>query len=205
MATLSSEFRSLGQLSDFVRVSRGFPTQRTQSSGRLAVLSVTELRNAQEPTRFADRSDLDDLGLQQTIPGDVLLTIEGSSLGELFVVPQGMEPFVCARQAVRMTVSETQNAIIHPSFLGAWLSSQQAQRQLATLSGGRTIRRVSFQYIGNLMIPVLPWETQVEIAKKFEAIETARLAHRALVATMEVMQSLEVELAFADVNALSTS
>jgi hypothetical protein len=45
----------------------------------------------------------------------------------------------------------------------------------------------------------------VEIAKKFEAIETARLAHRALVATMEVMQSLEVELAFADVNALGTS
>ena len=202
MEAVSLEFRSLGQLSEVVRISKGFPTQRTQDSGQFAVFSVSELRDAQAPTRFADRADLDELGLHPASPGDVLLTIEGPNLGEVFVVPQDTEPFVCARQAVAMTVVDLPR-VIHPSFLGAWLCSQRARRQLATLCAGRTIRRISFQYIRNLMVPLLPWERQLEIAKRFDAIETARLAHRAVVNSMETMQALEVELAFADLNAVS--
>lgn len=201
MGAVSLEFRSLGQLSEVVRISKGFPTQRTRDSGHFAVYSVSELRDAQAPTRFADRADLDDLGMYPASPGDILLTIEGPNLGEVFVVPQDTEPFVCARQAVSLTVVGMPG-VIHSSFLGAWLCSQRAQQQLATLSTGRTIRRVSLQYIRNLMVPTLPLQRQLEIAKRFDSIETARLAHRSVVNTMEAMQTLEVEVAFADLNAL---
>jgi hypothetical protein len=79
----------LGDLTSAVTITRGFPTQRTVPDGDVPVMSVADLRNDSAPRHFADLDAIDEAGLDFAEPGDVLVAIEGGTVGETMVVAEG--------------------------------------------------------------------------------------------------------------------
>jgi hypothetical protein len=113
-------------------ITRGFPTQRAVETGDVRVMSVAGLRSAAPPRHFAERVDITDSDLAQ--PGDVLVAIEGGTVGETLVVPEGVEEFVPAQQAATLRVHD--RSLLDPWYLGAWLTSEPAAEQLRRLARG---------------------------------------------------------------------
>ncbi len=91
-------------------ITKGFPTQRALPEGDVRVMSVAALRNTASPKHFAERDDIADLGLDLAQPGDVLVAIEGGTVGETLVVPAGIDEFVPSQQAATLRVTDTSAA-----------------------------------------------------------------------------------------------
>ena len=96
------------------------PDTASSRLGDVRVMSVAALRNAVPPRHFADRVDVTEADIAQ--PGDVLVAIEGGTVGETLVVPEGLEDFVPSQQAVTLRVGDRTS--IDPWYLGAWLTSE---------------------------------------------------------------------------------
>src|SRR5262245_46830021 len=97
----------IGEIADALAVTRGFPTQRATQDGEVPVRSIADLRNDSPPRHFADRADIEDLGLGPAQPGDVLVAMEGGTVGETMVVPTGLDEFVPSQQAATLRVLDT--------------------------------------------------------------------------------------------------
>src|SRR5207249_1841050 len=106
--------------------------------GEVRVMSVAALRNAAPPKHYAQRIDLTEDDIAQ--PGDVLVAIEGGTVGETLVVPEGLEEFVPSQQAATLRVRDL--AHLDPWYLGAWLTSEPATEQLRRLARGLGIQRI---------------------------------------------------------------
>src|SRR5690348_14166568 len=118
----------LGDLEGAVSLHRGFPTQRAGSDGPVPVLSIAAIRNATPPKHFARWEDIRDVGLELAQPEDVLIAIEGGTVGEAMVVPPAMDKFVPSQQVATLRV--TDRTILDPWYLGAWLASVPGHEQV---------------------------------------------------------------------------
>src|ERR1700722_7868077 len=130
----------LGDLVPALTITKGYPTQRALPEGDVRVMSVAALRNTALPKHFADRDAIDDLGLELAQPGDVLVAIEGGTVGETLVVPDGIDEFVPSQQAATLRVVDP--AKLDPWYLGAWLATEPAREQLRRLARGQGIQRI---------------------------------------------------------------
>jgi len=186
----------LGDLSDLT-ITRGFPTQRAVPEGDVRVMSVAMLRNDAAPKHFAERDAVADLGMDVAQPGDVLVAIEGGTVGESLVVPPGIDEFVPSQQAAMLRVSDP--TVLDPWYLGAWLTTDSAREQLRRLARGLGIQRVPLKDLGSLIVQVPPLETQRKIGEQFRAFETAIQSHRAVMGCLEELRSLDLVLTFASI------
>lgn len=185
----------LGELTpQTVRITRGFPTQHAVEHGDVRVMSVAALRNAAPPKNFADRGDIAESDLAR--PGDVLVAIEGGTVGETLVVPTGLEEFVPSQQAATLRVEDPSR--LDPWYLGAWLTSETASQQLRRLARGLGIQRIPIKELSSLIVPVPPLVEQREIGERFQAFESAIRSHRALSACLQELRDLDLVVAFAD-------
>jgi hypothetical protein len=187
----------LSDLGPSLTITRGFPTQRAAPEGDVRVMSVAMLRNDAAPRHFAERDDLADLGMQVAQPGDVLVAIEGATVGESLVVPPGIDEFVPSQQAA--TLRATDPAMLDPWYLGAWLSTDSAREQLRRLARGSGIQRIPLKDLGSLIVLVPPLEAQREIGGQFRAFEAAIQSHRAVIACLEELRGLDLVLTFASI------
>lgn len=178
-------------------ITRGFPTQRAVPEGDVRVMSVAMLRNTAPPKHFAERDALADLGMDVAQPGDVLVAIEGGTVGESLGVPPGIDDFVPSQQAATLRV--TNPTMLDPWYLGAWLTTDPAREQLRRLARGSVIQRIPLKDLGSLIVHVPPLATQREIGEQFRAFETAIQSHRAVMACLEELRSLELVLTFASI------
>jgi len=192
----------LGDLSGLT-ITRGFPTQRAVPEGDVRVMSVAMLRNTAPPKHFAERDALADLGMDVAQPGDVLVAIEGGTVGESLVVPPGINEFVPSQQAATLRVADP--TMLDPWYLSAWLTTDAAREQLRRLVRGVGIPRIPLRDLGFLFIPVPPLATQREIGEQFRAFETTIQSHRAVTACLEELRSLELVLTFASITTYETS
>lgn len=179
-----------------VQVTRGFPTQRATSGGDLRVMSIAALRSEAAPKHFAQRYDLDELGLGVALKGDVLVAIEGGTIGETFVVPEDHEPFVPSQQAATLRVVDS--AQLNPWYLGAWLSTDLAAEQLRRLARGSGIQRIAMKDLTTLPLSMPPIELQREIGDRHRAFDSAIRAHRAITRCLEELRWVDVNVTFAD-------
>jgi len=191
---ISEEIRLGDLLSAVLDVTRGFPTQRAVSEGDVRVMSVAALRNATPPKYFADRMELKESDLAQ--PGDVLVAIEGGTVGETLVVPEGLEEFLPSQQAATLRVHDRSR--LYPRYLGAWLSAEPAAEQLRRLARGSGIQRIAIKELSSLIVRVPPLDEQQAIGERFRAFETAIRSHRAVSACLEELRDLDLVVAFAD-------
>jgi restriction endonuclease S subunit len=185
----------LGDLVRAVTVTKGFPTQRALPKGDVRVMSVAALRNAASPKYFAQRDAIADVGLELAQPGDVLVAIEGGTVGETVVVPDGTEEFVPSQQAATLRVRDATR--LDPWYLGAWLTSEPGRDQLRRLTRGMGIQRIPIKDLASLIVRVLPSEVQREIGERFRAFEAAIRSHRAVTACLEDLRDIDLVVAFA--------
>jgi restriction endonuclease S subunit len=192
----------LGDLSQALIVRRGFPTHRSEPEGDVPVMSVADLRNDSPPKHFADRDLLGDVGLDVAKPGDVLISVEGGTVGETLVVPDGAKEFVPSQQAATLRVIDS--SILDPWYL-AWLTTKPAREQLRRLARGSAIQRIPLKDLASLTVRIPPLAGQVEIGRRLLAFEAAIESHRAVTACLEELRSLDLALTFADFNTNATS
>lgn len=194
---LMSEQVRLGDI-PALSINKGFPPSRSLPEGEVSILSVPALRNSMLPRHFAQRHDLEDLQINLAQPGDVLIAIEGGTVGEVFVVPTDTKEFVASQQVATLRVTDT--AGIDPWYLGAWLNTEVAQQQLGRLAQGSAIKRIPIKYLTSLNIQVPPIEQQRIIGEHFQTLETTIQSHRAMTACLEELRSIDLIMTFASIN-----
>jgi restriction endonuclease S subunit len=185
----------LGEISDAVSVTRGFPTHRAMPEGGVPVMSIADLRNDSPPRHFADREDIHDVGLEPARPGDVLISIEGGTVGETLVVPDGVDEFVPSQQAASLRVLD---GSIDPWFLGAWLSTEPAREQVRRLARGSGIQRIAMKELPSLILRLPPLDDQQAIGARFRAFEISIRSHRSVAACLEDLRNLDLQVIFAE-------
>ena len=191
----------LGDLARVLTDHQGFPTQRALPEGDVRVMSVAALRNAASPKYFAEREAIADLGLELAQPGDVLVAIEGGTVGETLVVPDGIEEFVPSQQAATLRVVDTTR--LDPWYLGAWLATEPAREQLRRLARGSGIQRIPIKDLTSLIVG-FPVADQRQIGERFRAFETAIQSHRAVTACLEELRDADLVVTFADIDSNGT-
>lgn len=179
-----------------IDISRGFPTQRAVPDGDLPVASIAGLRTGSPPRHFATRDDLAALGLDRARPGDVLVAIEGGTIGETMMVSEGHGEFVPSQQAATLRVIDTER--IDPWYLAAWLSTEVAEEQLRRLARGSGIQRIAMKDLPSLMISVPPLEDQREVGERFRAFDASIRSHRAITTCLEQLLEADLVVTFAD-------
>jgi restriction endonuclease S subunit len=158
-------------------------------------MSLAALRNQAPPKAFADRDAIADLGLDLAKPGDVLVAVEGGTVGEALVVPGDIDEFVPSQQVVALRVVDTTR--LDPWYLGAWLSTEPAREQLR-LARGRGIQRIPIKDLASLSVEIPPLADQREIGRRFLGFENAIRAHRAVTVCLEQLRDLDLVVTFAD-------
>jgi hypothetical protein len=186
----------LGDLAQAVTTTRGFPTNRTVPDGDVPVMSIADLRNDSAPRHFADLEAIEEAGLSFAEPGDVLIAIEGGTVGEAMVVAEGLAQFVPSQQVAILRVTDTDR--VDPWYLGAWFAAQQGRAQLLGLAGGVALRRIRIRDLASVTVKLLPISQQRDIGQRFVAFETAIKSHRAVAGCLEDLRDVDLVLAFSD-------
>lgn len=194
--TVFEEIRLADLVPDHVKVTRGFPTQRGVAEGDLPVMSIAALRSGSTAKHFADHDDLADLRLDVAKPGDILVAIEGGTIGETMVVPDSREEFVPSQQAATLRILDVER--IDPWYLGAWLSTDIAGEQLRRLARGSGIQRIAMKDLSSLTLSVPSLEDQREIGARFRAFDSSIRAHRSITAALEQLLEVDLAVTFAD-------
>jgi restriction endonuclease S subunit len=185
----------LGDLAHVLEVRRGFPTHRGSPDGETRVMSVADLRNDSPPRHFADRESISDVGLDAAQPGDVLIAVEGGTVGETLVVPQGIDEFVPSQQAATLRVLDPSR--LDPWYLGAWLMTEPAREQIRRLARGTAIQRIPIKDLASVIVRVPPLAEQREVGMRFVAFENAIELHRCVAACLRDLRDLDLVLTFA--------
>jgi restriction endonuclease S subunit len=186
----------LGDLEGVLTISKGFPTQRADPEGEVRVMSVAALRNETPPKLFADPDDIRDVGLSLARPGDVLIAVEGGTVGETTVVPEGLDEFVPSQQVATLRVID--HTQLDPWFLGAWFATEPAREQIRRLARGTGIQRVPLHDLASLTVRVPPLADQRDIGRRFLTFENAIKGHRAVAACLEELRDVDLIVTFAD-------
>lgn len=188
----------LGDLYPALGIHKGFPTQRARLAGDVSVWSVAALRAARSPKRFAQRHDLADLRIDLARPGDVLVALEGVTIGESLIVAPGADEFVPSQQVATLRVSDT--TVLDPWYLGAWLATDSAQAQLRRLTRRSGVQRIPIKDLGRVILPIPSLQQQRKIGERFGAFETSIQSHRAVTACLEELRAVDLGIAFAHIN-----
>lgn len=194
--TRFEELRLADLVPDHIKVTRGFPTQRGVAEGDLPVMSIAALRSGSTAKHFANREDLADLRLDIASPADVLVAIEGGTIGETMVVPDSHEDFVPSQQAATLRIQDVER--IDPWYLGAWLSTEFAGEQLRRLARGSGIQRIAMKDLSSLTLSVPSIEDQREIGERLRAFDGSIRAHRSITACLEQLLEVDLVATFAD-------
>jgi hypothetical protein len=186
----------LGELGDELTISRGFPTQRATPDGEVRVMSLAALRNQTQPKLFASWDDLSEVALELAQPGDVLIAVEGGTVGETMVVPEGrLDEFVPSQQVATLRVIG--GARLDPWFLGAWFATEPAREQIHRLARGTGIQRVPVHDLWSLTVRLPSLADQRMIGRKFLAFENAIQAHRAVTSCLQDLRDVDLVVTFA--------
>jgi len=188
--------QKLSELGDVVRVARGFPTTRTAPDGDLPVWSVASLIGDREARAFANRDDVGESGALVGEPGDVLVAIEGGSVGDAFLVTEGVPAFVPSQQAA--TIRVVKMATLLPAYLAAWLASPPGRQELLRLVRGAGIQRIALADLGALPVPVAPQDTQFAIGRQLVQLNDAITSHRRAADCVAELREVELTRAFRD-------
>lgn len=186
----------LGDLTAAVTIIRGFPTNRTAKDG-VPVMSIADIRNDLAPRHYADIDAMEDIGLDFAEPGDVLVAIEGGTVGETMTILEDSRQFVPSQQAVTLRV--TDRGVVDPWYLGAWLATEQGHEQLRRLARGAAIQRIPISALASLPVILPPLAQQRDIGRRFIAFENAIKAHRNIAACLEDLCVVDLAVAFAEV------
>ena len=156
-------------------------------------MSIADLR-AQRPARhFVDPENLLESEELIAVPGDVLISIEGGTVGEGLVVGKNQSTFVPSQQVAMIRIGDHQK--LDPWFLVAWLGSEQGVTSLKTITRGAGIQRISRNDLYKLEVPVPPLRDQKNIGELARNFNETIQSHRRVIAQMEELLPIEINVA----------
>lgn len=179
-----------------IEILRGMPTSRTAKSGEVPVLSVAALRNGDAPRRFVGRREIEATGVEVAEIHDVLVSIEGGSVGECFVVHEGLGEFVPSQQVATIKLGSPPSP--DAWYLGAWLSSAEGQQRMSALVRGSGIQRIAVSDLEMLEVKFPDDEEQRRIGERYRAFVESIRAHRTAVSCLEDLMDVELQIAFSE-------
>ena len=182
---------------------RGVPTARTLDSGTIPVLSIADLRSGRAPRSFVEPEDLQDLGAMVAEPNDVLISIEGGTVGECLAVDDTRVTFVPSQQVATVRVGG--DALVDPWYLAAWLGSEEGELAVKMLARGAAIQRIAIRDLESLQVKVLPLDEQRHIGKMYQAFQRSIQSHRDAIIDLEMLLPIEVNQAIRHGSTPSTS
>lgn len=188
--------QKLSGLRNVVRIARGIPTARTMTKGEIPVLSVAALVSNKAATAFVNMTDVDDVGALLSEPGDVLVAVEGGSVGDSFFVTPGSSLFVPSQQAVTIRIFD--QSVIQPQYLAAWIASPIARQQLLRLARGAVIQRISLSDLTSFVIPLAPIDVQNQIGESMTAFAEAITEHKKVLNYLNKLREIELTSRFSD-------
>jgi len=196
----------LGDLGHVLAITRGFPTQHAVPEGDVRVMSIAALRNQTPAKLFADRDAISDAGLRTAQAGDVLVAVEGGTVGETMIVPADIDEFVPSQQVATIRIADDTlfpdpATALDPYYLGAWLSTEQAREQIRRLARGSAIQRIPVADLASVTVMIPPLEDQLAIGGRFQAFENAIRQHRAVTDHLQDLRDLDLVVTFADAQA----
>lgn len=161
----------------------GIPFLRAENIRELSVVPT-------DSPLFIDEQVDEALRRSRIQPSDVLVSIAGT-IGRVGVVPEDAPPMNCNQAVAIIRLGER----LLPRYLAHWLTSQDAQAQMARAQVTATISNLSLGQIGELAVPVPPLAEQeriVGILDKSDAIRQKR--RKAIILTDELLRSAFLEL-----------
>jgi restriction endonuclease S subunit len=135
--------------------------------------------------------------MEPAAPGDVLVAIEGSTLGEAYVVSEDDDEFVPSQQVATLKVID--RGKLDPSYLGAWLMTETALERIRRLARGSANQRIPIRDLASLTLMLPSLTDQQEIGRRFLAFETTIQSHRSVMTCLERLLRLDLVATFANV------
>jgi len=185
----------LSELTGALTINRGILTQVTAPHGQLPVLSVPELRTGAAAKRFVNEGALAEAHQGIAVEEDVLVALEGTAAGEIFVVPEDFPIFVPSQQVAVIRIQDRSR--LDPWYLGAFLSTESARNQMRRLARGEKVQRIPVKDLHSVTIPLLPALAQSSNGGRHRAYQIAIRAHRETAQHLESMCAAEAEMNFA--------
>jgi type I restriction enzyme S subunit len=164
--------------------------------GSVPILSVASLIGDKEASAFIETDDIDQLGALISRPGDLLIAIEGGSVGDSFFVTPTLPLFVPSQQAVTVRVMEPSTLL--PEYLAAWVSSPVGRQQLLRLARGGGIQRIALSDLLKLSVPMPPMDVQRNIGDRLAGLSEAIAEHRKVLDALNELRELELTWLFRD-------
>lgn len=191
------EMRQVADLSQVLQLIKGFPTSRTADHGAIPVKSIAVLRNGEASSLSIDLDQVEEGQVRLAEIGDVLVAVEGGTVGESIIVTERMVGFVASQQA--MTLRAAKHGPLDPWFLAAWMRSDQGRASLSRLVKGSGIQRIAYRDLLTLELPVPPLSDQRRIGQLFRTFTESTEAHKQIVSDLVQLQRVEVEASIAAV------
>ena len=188
-----SDLRQVADLSQVLQLIKGFPTSRTTDSGEVPVTSIAVLRSGERPKLFVNAEQMENVEARLAEVGDVLVAVEGGTVGESLIVTEKMVGFVASQQA--MTLRVLKNGPLDPWYLAAWLRSDRGRSSLSRLVKGSGIQRIAYRDFLTLEISVPPLPEQLRIGQLFRTFIKAIEAHKEILSSLASLLDVEIEAA----------
>ena len=117
----------------------------------------------------------------QVRPGDLIMSCSGT-MGKVAIVPQNVKPGIINQALLKLTTEPA----ISVEFLKFWMSSNEFQKSLASVTFGNAIKNVaSVKILKELLLPLPPCPEQKAIAFLLETWDTAIEKTETLIAAKE--------------------
>jgi type I restriction enzyme S subunit len=122
------------------------------------LMSLSAVGALSGKTRYLSRETDTDINALVIHEGWLLLSCSGT-IGRVFYVPKRMDGWVATHDLIRIIPKKK----VPVGFLHTYLSSPVAQRQIIGYTHGGQIDHVTDKQIANILVPVLPDETIVDL------------------------------------------
>lgn len=192
--------KKIADLSGIIELIKGFPTSRTSDDGEIPVKSIAVLRNGEQPRLFANARDLEGVEARPAQVGDVLIAVEGGTVGESLIITEKLVGFIASQQALTLRVLK--HGPLDPWYLAAWLSSQRGRAALSRLVKGGGIQRIAYRDLLTLEISLPPVPEQLRIGQIHRTFVDAIQAHQEIASNLMSLLGIEVEAALASMEAV---
>jgi type I restriction enzyme S subunit len=171
------EMKKWGELCDFVRGPFGGSLKKNifKESGYVVYEQKHAIHNHFNQLRyFIDEEKFNEMKRFEMLPGDIIMSCSGVTLGRVAVVPDGIPKGIINQALLKLTPKK--NVSVH--FIKHWLRSNIFQKIIFDYSGGAAIPNVpSAKILKDIKIPCPSLKEQERIVNEIETVlnETKRL------------------------------
>jgi type I restriction enzyme, S subunit len=195
------EKKKWGELCDFVRGPFGGSLKKNvfKESGYVVYEQKHAIHDHFNQLRyFIDEAKFSEMKRFEVLPGDIIMSCSGVTLGRVAVVPDGIPKGIINQALLKLTPKK--NVTVH--FIKHWLRSSIFQKIIFDYSGGAAIPNVpSAKILKDIKIPCPSLKEQERIVNEIEIVlnETKRLEgiYQQKISNLEELKKSILQKAFA--------